>query len=70
MGYVSTKALAEALGLSRKGVLEKAKAEGWLLKKDSRGKVFNEETLPIDVRRRLFEIKKVSSAPVQIQERQ
>lgn len=33
MGYVSTKALAEALGLSRKGVLEKAKAEGWLLKK-------------------------------------
>ena len=69
MGYVSTKALAEALGLSRKGVLEKAKAEGWLLKKDSRGKVFNEETLPIDVRRRLFEIKKVSSAPVQIQEK-
>ena len=65
MGYVSTKALAEALGLSRKSLLEKAAAEGWLFKNTGGGKLFSEQALPLNIRRKLALIKNVNSVPVE-----
>jgi hypothetical protein len=49
-GHIKTKRLAEALRLSRKQTLERAKAEGWPCVKQAGGLRFLENRLPADVR--------------------
>lgn len=67
MGYVSTKDLAAVLGLSSKGVLEKAKQNGWIFKQSSKGMMFLEESLPVNMRRQVFELKAKLKLPVVIE---
>ena len=50
METVRTKVLAEALGISRKSVLEKAKKDGWAFIQQGNSVCFVENRLPADVR--------------------
>ncbi|MGF7110413.1 transposase domain-containing protein [Treponema pedis] len=70
MAFVSTKDLANVLGLSRKGLLEKAKAEGWQFKQSSSGFLFLENSLPLNIRRLLFETKTKADLPACIEKQE
>lgn len=50
METVKTKELAEVLGLSRKGVIEKARKDGWAFVYKGNSMLFVENRLPADVR--------------------
>ncbi len=50
MDLVKTKTLADALGMSRKSLLEKAKAAGWAYVEDGKQLLWVENRLPMDVR--------------------
>ena len=69
METVKTKELAEVLGLSRKGVIEKARKDGWAFVYKGNSMLFVENRLPADVRFAVALYRSGKPVPVQKEEK-
>ena len=69
METVKTKELAEVLGLSRKGVIEKARKDGWAFVYRGNSMLFVENRLPADVRFAVALYRSGKPVPVQKEEK-